>query len=365
MNDVALTNKFLNEILVSYCVSPGEQFLLCLYVTIDKPSKAFIRVRNLKSDQKIKKYEVPIELSSLAFHRDSFGLQLVQVSKAVGGKKIEFEHYIIVNTGDVLHFFTLEQLFSIGEYVPYKWRHNSSTDTVTSFHAYNVRGPDLQVVYCTKFGAIVKFDFDSNASSFKLVSEFKDAASDCISHCEPCTSTHKNKDAIEIPELVFSSFDNCIYSLEGTLQKFPAVDTLSEQKILVSAVGVVAKQYSKKSLRYYVANVLNGGCHLFKRSANDTWDETRILERDTVLVEKSPLVNCCLTCQSRTQLQIVSGSESGKIYYWCYDYRDDNILESHVLQVAETQDIVYNLQVVGPSIYYMVNRDIVGSAIIP
>ncbi|CEP63976.1 uncharacterized protein LALA0_S09e06832g [Lachancea lanzarotensis] len=364
MHDVALTSDHFNEVLVSYCSSPGNVFLLCLFVTIDNPLRMSICVKNLKSDLKVTRYEIPIEAMSSTLPKNSFGLQLVQVSKPAKNK-IEFEHYIIVSTGDGIHFFPLEDLFSFEDCKPNKWHLNASADTLTSFYAYNIKGSELQVVYSTKFGSIVKFNFNIESKIFKMVSDCKDAATDCINSCKPCTPANIDKERIQVPELVFSSFDNYIYSLEDKLQKFP-VDLTSEKNILVSAHGVVAKQYSKKALRYYVANIVNGGCCLFKRSANDTWDRIRVFEREiTSLEESSPLIDCVVTCHDRAQLRIASGSESGKVYIWCYDYRDDVVTESHVLEVAGDQDIVHNIQILGSLVYFMVNRDFVGRTMIP
>ncbi|SCU81973.1 LAFA_0C08284g1_1 [Lachancea sp. 'fantastica'] len=364
MHDATLIDIFPDESLVSYCVSPGNVFLLLLYITVERPLRVLLRVKNLKSDLKVTTYEIPIETMSSLVPKNSFGLQLAQVSKQTKNK-IEFEHYIIVSTGEGLHFFTLAELFSTDKFRPRKWHLGSSADTLTSFNAYNVRGNDLQVVYATKLGSIVRFNFNIESKTFKMVSDYKDAGTDCITSCQPCEPAHIDDERIQIPELVFSSFDNYLYSLEDKLQKFP-VDLASDKNVLVSAYGVVAKQYSKKALRYYVANVLNGGCCLFKRSASDTWDRIHVFERETPGVgESSPLINCVVTVQGRTQLQIASGSESGKIFFWCYNYRDDIVTESHVINVAGDQDIVHSIQILGSSVYYMVNRDSVGSSLIP
>ncbi|SCU84943.1 LANO_0C02872g1_1 [Lachancea nothofagi CBS 11611] len=358
MDDALLSKEDPEQSLVSYCVSPGEQFLLCLEVTTVRPVKVFVRVKNLKSNSKVGKYELPMDISSTVLEKESFGIKLVQASIA-HKNKAEVKHYIIINTGDGLSFLTLEQLFSVGGEIPRKWQHSSFNDTITSFHGYNVRGCNVQVVYATKLGAVVKFDFNIASGAFKKLEEHKDVAADSINTCSPCMPVDIDPLTTYIPELVFSSFDNNLYSLENTLQKLPIFEPMTENKTLVSASGVIAKQYSTKSLRYYVANVLNSGCHLFKRSANDDWDKVQLFERHVSSEEFSPFADCLVSCYGRTQLRIATGSECGKIFYWRYDYRDELILESNELEVGREGDTVYGLQLLGSNVYYMVNRDFI------
>ncbi|CUS22685.1 LAQU0S06e03708g1_1 [Lachancea quebecensis] len=344
---------------VGYSVSPGEQFLIALEITKTKPLHVYLQIKNLKVGSRASEYEIPLELSSAVLENNYFQIEIVQASKVVKNT-IDLQHYIVINTGDGIHFTSLEQLFLEAPKKLCKWNHRSVSDVICSFHAYNVRGSALQVSYSTRLGSVVRFEFNLLHETFKSVEELNDIAGDCLNSCSPCLPTTKDCEMISVPELIFSCFDNFIYSLESSVMKFPATESISGDQTLVSAAGVVAKQYSTKKLRFYVANMLNSGCHLFKRNANGDWDMMEILERNVSKKESSPLVNCTIRCQGRSHLEIISGSECGKIFRWVYDFRDEVVLESLEFDVAGEDETLLDVQVLGNTAYYMVNREYIG-----
>ncbi|SCU90856.1 LADA_0F06766g1_1 [Lachancea dasiensis] len=368
MGDTSLIEKVADVSLVAYCVSPGEQFLVSLEISTIRPAKTFVRVKKLNEERTPTRYELGIQLSSSTIEKNSFQLQLVQASTVVKGKA-ELHHYIIVNTGDAIHLVSLETLFSASRRKTFKWAHYLTRDTITSFFAFNVQGSALQVVYGTTLGTLVIFEFNILTESFRKIEEKTNAAADSFATCEPCLPSGLDPEAIYIPELIFASYDNYLYSLEkGIMQKLPLIESALGGDTLVSGAGVVAKQYTTKSLRYYAVNILNSGCHLFKRGANGNWESVRIFVRNERQEneEKSPLVNCQVVSRGRTQVCIITGSEHGKIYFWQYDYRDDTITQTIVLEVAHEVDVVHSLKIAnGKTIYYMVNRDFVGSQNLP
>lgn len=359
MDNLLLEASSSDRRVVGYNISPGEQFLIILEITKTKPLHVYLQVKNLKIDSRPSEYEIPLELSSAVLENNYFQIQIVQASKVVKNT-VDLQHYLVINTGDGIHFTSLEQLFLDATKQLCKWNHRSPSDTICSFHAYNVRGSALQVSYSTRLGSVVRFNFNLLTEAFKPIEELNDVAGDCLNSCSPCLPTIKDHEMIGVPEVVFSCFDNFIYSLEGSIMKFPATESMAEDQTLVSVAGVIAKHYSTKKLRFYVANMLNSGCHLFKRNANGDWDMIEILERTVSRKESSPLVNCTIRCEGRSHLEIVSGSECGKIFRWIFDFRDEVLLESSEFEVAGEHETVLDVQVIDNTAYFMVNREYIG-----
>lgn len=140
--------------IVSFCVSPGDQFLISLEVSTAKPLQVYVKIKRLHETFRVSEYKLPLELSSAVLQKDSFKIQIVQVSK-VTKNVAEMQHYLVVNTGDGLHFISLEGLLlGSSSEQPQKWHHTSLSDTITSFYSYNIRGSALQTVYSTKLAWI-------------------------------------------------------------------------------------------------------------------------------------------------------------------------------------------------------------------
>lgn len=354
-----------SRVISNYFVTGSEGYLIYTELTKKEPVQSFLHLRKIKTDRDSS--EIQYRLNVPAYHLESFQakIQVVNVTH-VTRSRLENSFVLLVNEGDGLQLIKFENLFKDGctkraTLEPNKWRHTEVGDMITSFFAYNTRGQHLQVVYCTRLGSVKKLSYDITTSTFQEIDGIRNATGDILNSCAPCYALDFCKsESVEVPELLFSCFDNNVYVYDKKLERIAVADVFDDNKTLVFAEGVIAKKYSTNALIFYACNITNSGCHLFKKNIMGQWDLVEIFTRDLSVEEKSPLVDCHIYCSGRTKLTIVSGSENGKLYSWEYDYLDEVIVDTHVLEVGASYDVVHCLQSREDKIYYMLNKDTIG-----
>ncbi|SCU80663.1 LAMI_0B03312g1_1 [Lachancea mirantina] len=348
-----------------FAASPTGHFFITVEYAKDGSGRCDLKLTKTGLHEEVFEVPIAVDISSLCnFDEAKSCIQFVAVTRPVKGK-IEHEHFIVLSTHDGIHAVPCTGLFTLADFgeilKPVKWRHLGLHDRINSFWAFNVPGSYLHIVYCTRLGSIVKLSLNVDTCTFTKISEIRNQVGDSLNTCTPCLPTARETEIIEVPELVFSCFDNKVYILEGNkLEKFTITDLLDDEKTLISAQGAIAKRYSTRSLRFYVANVTNSGCHLFRRRTGSDWDLVHIFERDFKQTEKCSVIDCQLVWNGISQLRIISGSENGKIYIWKYDTKREMITDSETLKVASSNDYIHDLKVLNDHIYFLINQECIG-----
>lgn len=285
------------------------------------PNKVRLNFVNQCNNKSTNILNINIPLS----HTRDGTISMVRAMKLVG----DVEQYLVVNTGDGVQLvkFPPETSSKLIE----KWYVNNNNDSVNSLDAYERKG-DIYVTVGTKLGYVISFSFNKSSEVFKIDKSTKYSVSDSVN------SVSSNATA-----LVFGSYDNFIYALVNKkleshicLDPDIQVDNLISEQTLTSVDFATIKKYSSSFIMYFTCHVTNLGCILYKRSVRGEWSLVNILRKYPSSDETSPFLNCCIKIrQELNQLQIFSGSEDGKLYIWKYNYEEDTIVDSKIIQIKD------------------------------
>ncbi|CDH12741.1 uncharacterized protein ZBAI_04527 [Zygosaccharomyces bailii ISA1307] len=282
------------------------------------------------------------------------------VDTAIG---LELRFYLVVHMSDGIQICPVSELVKDNSIKIHKWIHTNSKDIITSCYAQGTKDERILVTYSTLTGQLVQLAFNVQSGTFtrlplpRALSNAQDTFMDHLNNIAGLRDENYPTDVQEQlwkcnSDLALSCLDNTLYAvIDGKLEYQPIYE-LQDENMCIWADLAVAKRYTNSSLRFFVANITNVGCILYKRSTRGHWELVQKLQRTITKKESSPLVDCfIMLLQRRHTLRVISGSEDGKLYLWDYDYFDDTIVCSKMLNVA--QDIVHSISLVGDKLLFL------------
>lgn len=351
-----------------HCYHLTSKYLFVVESPIENPQAVVVKYCNIPNKYNMKNLTYPILLSiSNIENRDSGfsstvrSLNIVNVPTLLRGK-LEIVYFMVINTNDGVQICSLEELLSNdnelvseGKKRISKWKHDQHNDSITCIYAQGYKYGSIVVTYGTTLCNIVQFRFDTSKKRFsriklpKQLNQTKEQMTDSISSISgirlgmnyPTSENESLWSSLSSTEVMsFTNLDNTLYSIiEGKLEKVPFYSDTEEQtenqeQTVIWGDFAVTKKYSTSSTMYFVVNIINLGCILYKRSNRGQWDKLNTFKRDI----KTPEVIFPLDCyvflrQHSNELIILSGSESGKLYRWSYNYRDEYVSDSEIYEV--------------------------------
>ncbi|CCC66754.1 hypothetical protein NCAS_0A01960 [Naumovozyma castellii] len=318
-------------------------------------------------------------------------------------KLLNVAYHLVIGTIDGIMITTLENFISTDQEPLTVWKHDNMNDVINCVYCQSHKNGTIEIVMGTVLGKIIDISFNVRHGKFTKMNETRNSS--VLQKCQQLMNdsiisvnglrdvndganfkTSKDDELWvrnSITEaLVFGCFDNYLYGIiDGKVENqccYENVNNISNlasspsdmnqerlgsletsnnmsDHILTDVDFVIAKQYSSSSLRFYVANVTNIGCILYRRTNRGEWDKLRVFKRYTHS-EKSPQVNCRLQLlPTSNELQIFSGSEDGKLFQWRYDYINDTVI-SKIVSINNQATTVHSLSFQGPNKLFFVER---------
>lgn len=368
-----------------HCFTATKRYLFFVSSSLANTHKVSLFYLNHERNQGAIKSEYPIKVSRTSSKVGDTNyvvraLQIVSVPLIKKNAPLETKFFLVINTGDGIQICSLENIVANNKVEEVnKWSHSRRQDFIHCSYSQGHKDGSIVTTYSTVSGSIVQFVFDVISNSFhelKITNELlgcQERIMDRINNISGlrnfainCTAPSEEKLWITLSHkegMAFSCFDNSFYAIVDKKLEFQNfyntnAENAAEENVLTWVDFAIVKQYSSSSLRFYVVNITNLGCALYKRSNRGHWDMVKLLPRDFDQEEKASCVDCMIQLNpaSPNQLSIFSGSENGKLYQWDYNFRDDLILNSKAFDTGDL-GVVHALDMVGFKKLFFLNKN--------
>lgn len=253
--------------------------------------------------------------------------------------------YLVVNSSDGIQIFpfaskTDKKNQNINEN---KWFLQNINDSINSFDILEETDEFLDICLGTILGHLIYIRYETLNESFVILKKFdkwKNIAQDSI-NCIKCIDG----------DIAIASFDNSIYTIIDKKFESQSVSNdiihnseQTKENTLISLDMLKIKKYSSSFNRFYLVNVTNFGCLLYKKGVRGQWELIHEFEKDLEdSIETSSSVDCIIERSGNSDdLHLFSGSENGKLYYWTFNHKEKSIKDRKVLRIANN-GLVHNL----------------------
>ncbi|CAB4256771.1 similar to Kazachstania africana KAFR_0F03770 hypothetical protein [Maudiozyma barnettii] len=286
--------------------------------------------------------------------------QIIKNIFIAGSKSI----YLIVNLSDGVQVFPFIRKENVvtnqNEAIEnVKWFLPNVHDTVQSLTIMTETDVSIDFTVGTVLGHIYSVRYEIMNQCFLVLKDFQ--------KWESITQDSINCVKSDGHELVIASFDNFIYSIIDKKCESQHINVDVSNKLenfkentLVYVDFLKVKKYSTSYIRYYLANVNNFGCIIYRRSIRGQWETLQLLPRDLNQNEEevTPLIDCIIEKGSnKDEVILLSGGEHGKLYVWAYNYKVNEITSTKIYNVHEA-GLVHNLILTDHSkITYLTNNE--------
>ncbi|QLG70895.1 hypothetical protein HG535_0A08410 [Zygotorulaspora mrakii] len=366
-----------------HCFAATNGYIFLITSSLANTYEAKLCYANYERNKSLTRSNYPLHISrtSLKCEETDFvvrSIQIVSVPLVRKNVPLETKFHLVINTGDGIQVCSLEEIIAnrpTGKIN--KWSHGNVHDSIQCSYSQGYKDGSIMTTYSTISGTFLCIKFDVASGCFQVL-----PSSNQITVCQDTIMDRVNSiaglrnTAINYPRpsdeklwttlsnreaMVFSSFDNNFYSIiDGKLeiQSYYNIGEDAANNTLTWADFAIVKQYTTSSLRFFVANISNVGCLLYKRSNRGNWDLVKVLRRETGGLEKTSLVDCLIQLDSShpNRFFVFSGSENGKLYRWEYDYKDDSIVDSNTYDTENT-GLIHSISVVGSKKVFFLSND--------